>query len=116
MLLFGVQMGPGTPLWCEYLSPWVMRKEVQTILLNDGIESLISPGVSLSGSGIIVVLSELNNLTCFAFNTWQFRKTSQASATIFWNLILWFREYSLPVSFLLQDSIQGASSNFSAPY
>ena len=75
--------GPGTPLWCEYLSPWVLRKKVETILLNDGIESLVSP---------------------------QFRRSSPASATIFWNLVVWFMEFSLPLGFLLQESIQGAAS------
>lgn len=38
-------MGPGSPLWCEYLSPWVLRKEVQNILLTDGIEALTAPEV-----------------------------------------------------------------------
>ena len=75
--------GPGTPLWCEYLSPWVLRKEVQTILLNDGIESLLSP---------------------------QFRKAHTASSTIWWNLILWCRDFALPIAFLLQDSVEGAAS------
>lgn len=75
--------GQGTPLWCEYLSPWVLRKEVQTILLNDGIESLTSP---------------------------QFRRAHTASSTIWWNLVLWCREFALPIAFLLQESVEGAAS------
>lgn len=57
-------MGPASPLYCEYLPPWVLRKEVQTILSNDGIEALCSPS---------------------------FRTSSQSSAVIFWNLIQVFR-------------------------
>lgn len=75
--------GPGTPLWCEYLSPWVLRKEIQTILLNDGIDSILSAA---------------------------FRKSSAASSTIFWNLILWYRDFALPVAFLLQNSVEGAAT------
>lgn len=40
-----LQTGPGSLLWCEYLSPWVLRKEVQSIVLNDGIDTLTDPGV-----------------------------------------------------------------------
>lgn len=72
-------MGPGSPLWCEYLSPWVLRKEIQNIIVTDGIETLIAP---------------------------EFRTASPASATIFWNLVLWLHySYALPVQFLLQESV-----------
>ncbi len=53
----------------------------------------------------------------------QFRKASPASATIFWNLILWLHfSYALPVAFLLQESVDrlqaqaaAASSSAAAP-
>ena len=32
----------GTPLWCEYLPPWVLRKEFHTILAAYGVQYLCS--------------------------------------------------------------------------
>ncbi len=52
--------GPNTPLFCEFLSPWVLLKEVQTVLKMNGIESVQS---------------------------WTFRVRCP---TIFWNLALYF--------------------------
>ncbi|CAM9863570.1 unnamed protein product, partial [Ectocarpus fasciculatus] len=34
--------GPGTPLWCEYLPPWVLRKEFHTILSAYGVQYVCS--------------------------------------------------------------------------
>eukprot|EP01035_Chromulina_nebulosa_P020331 gene20331-26391_t len=63
-------------LWCELLSPWTLRKEVITILLQDGIEVLLSR---------------------------QFRDMSIQRAVVFWNLIVVFRIIGLPYAYLLSD-------------
>ena len=68
-------MGPNAPLFFEALSPWGLQKEVRTILINSG-------GVALTSAE-------------------SFRLSSP---TIFWNLVLYFREFCLPLDFLvLQD-------------
>lgn len=59
------------PLFCEFLSPWVLVKEVQTMMVNRGIKSIC----------------------CFPFR--------QNKPTVFWNLVLYFCEFNLPVSFLI---------------
>jgi len=80
--------GKGSPLFCEYLSPWVLRKEIQNIVLSDGAEILLSP---------------------------DFSKKNQTCATIFWNLIVHFREHNLPLTFLFVEAFPGAHSLFVSP-
>lgn len=82
---FEGSQGLSTPLYCEYLSPWVLRKELEHIL-NDqgGVQAMLSPAWR-SGTGI--------------------------HATLWWNLIVAFNRYRLPVSFLLQGSFQNRLIN-----
>jgi len=62
--------GPGTPLFCEFLPPWALSKEVRTILANHSIEFVCSKA---------------------------FR---QSKPTLYWNLVLFFSEFRLPLEFL----------------
>lgn len=72
--------GKNTPLYCEFLSPWVLRKELESILSTpDGIENMLKP---------------------------KWRRNADINATIWWNLILTFSRYRLPITFLLQGSVQ----------
>ncbi|GKY91231.1 hypothetical protein MPSEU_000095700 [Mayamaea pseudoterrestris] len=75
---FEGSQGSGTPLYCEFLSPWVIRRNLQNIVKGEsGIDRLLDPSWR-SGTGI--------------------------QATIFWNLMVHFRRNRLPFSFLLQGS------------
>lgn len=74
-------------MWCELLSPWVLMKEVQNILCNDGVEKIMSRSFRESGR------REYN--------------------VIFWNLIVLFRRYGLPYTFLLTDG--SLSTAFPSP-
>lgn len=72
--------GRRTPLYCEFLSPWVVRKELQHVIKGDvGIEGMLKPSWR-NGTGI--------------------------EATLFWNQMVLFRRYRLPFTFLLQGSFQ----------
>lgn len=80
------ELGKGSDelLWCELLSPWVLRKELLMILLNDGIDRLLSV---------------------------EFRKPSPSNtqnSVIFWNMIVAFRMCGLPYSFLISDTLSTA--------
>lgn len=66
--------GPKTELWCEFLSPWTLRKEVLIVLREYGIDTLISS---------------------------EFRKSSHQHCVVFWNLVVALRLRGLPYSFLL---------------
>lgn len=70
--------GPGTPLWCELLSPWSLRKELFGLLFEDegAAEAIMSP---------------------------RFRDpvSSPQHATLFWNTIVAFRLHGLPYSFMV---------------
>jgi hypothetical protein len=77
--------GPGTPLWCELLSPWTLRKELFNIIVQEGVDFLISA----------------NFRTPVANNT--------QHSVLFWNAVIVFRLFGLPFSFLfVTNGIQEA--------
>jgi hypothetical protein len=77
---FRGSQGVGTPLYCELLSPWVLRKEIHNILRQgDGIDVMLQP---------------------------KWRTESDINATLWWNTIVWLKRYKLPISFLLQGSFR----------
>jgi hypothetical protein len=74
--------GHGTLLWCEFLSPWTLQKEILNIIESNGITTLIS---------------------C-TFREYSVLSSSQYS-TIFWNMIVYFRHYGLPYAFLITQKL-----------
>lgn len=82
---FEGSQGPSTPLYCELLSPWVLRKELDNIIHgSDGIDGILDP---------------------------EWRSGTDIRATLWWNLVVSFKRYRLPVSFLLQGSFQNRLIN-----
>ena len=71
--------GPGTPLWCELLSPWTLRKELLKVVLEGGVAALAS--------------SEFRDAT------------HSERAVLFWNALVAFRSRGLPFSFLLNTDM-----------
>jgi hypothetical protein len=71
--------GPSSALFCERLSPWVLKKELRSVL-SGGIEDLLSP---------------------------EWREESK-NAVLWWNLILSFMRYRFPFTFLLQGSFSSS--------
>mmetsp|Transcript_24530 Transcript_24530/g.52240 ORF Transcript_24530/g.52240 Transcript_24530/m.52240 type:complete len:925 (-) Transcript_24530:220-2994(-) len=70
--------GPSSPLMCERLSPWVLQKEIRSVMSDrEGIENLLSP-------------------------TW--RSGEYKNAVLWWNLVLSSMRYRFPFSFLLQGN------------
>jgi len=77
---FEGSQGPGTPLYCEFLSPWVLRKELGHIIGSSKcIHQILDP---------------------------EWRSGRDVKATIWWNLIAMFKRNQLPFVFLLQGSFQ----------
>ena len=65
-------------LYCEFLSPWVLRKEIMNILSErGGIETLLDP---------------------------RFAESTVHRSTLFWNLIVRMKRECLPFTFLFQGS------------
>jgi pentatricopeptide repeat protein len=82
---FKGSQGPGTPLFCEFLSPWVLRKELNHVILGEnGIDMMLDP---------------------------EWRSGTDIRATLWWNLIVMCNRYRLPFSFLLQGSFQNRLIN-----
>jgi len=72
--------GPSSALMCERLSPWVLQKEIRSVMSDrEGIENLLSP-------------------------TW--RADECKNAVLWWNLVLSSMRYRFPFSFLLQGNFE----------
>jgi hypothetical protein len=72
--------GTGTPLFIQRLSPWVLGKELRTVINdNDGIDSLLDP---------------------------KWREKESKNEVLWWNLILSFMRFRLPFPYLLQGSVE----------
>lgn len=72
--------GPGTPLFCEFLSPWVLRKEFHHIVKSAfGVTEMLKP---------------------------EWRQEGGIRAALFWNLVVSCRRCRLPFTFLLQGSFE----------
>ena len=70
--------GVGSPLYCEFLSPWVLLKELHTVT-NGGQEDIMDP---------------------------EWRNVGGMNSTIWWNVIVAFQRHKLPITFLLQGSFR----------
>ena len=75
---FEGSQGKGTPLYCDHLSPWVVLREIRSVISATG--------------GIQSILEE------------KFRCGPDISATLWWNTLCILRRYKLPYTFLLQGS------------
>jgi len=72
--------GPSSALMCERLSPWVLQKEIRSVMSDrEGIENLLSP---------------------------EWRSGEYKNAVLWWNLVLSSMRYRFPFSFLLQGSFE----------
>lgn len=72
--------GPASPLMCERLSPWVLQKEIRSVMNEPtGMENLLSP---------------------------EWREKAYKNGVLWWNLVLSCMRYRFPFSFLLQGSFE----------
>jgi hypothetical protein len=72
--------GTGTPLFCERLSPWVLSKELRSVMHDrDGIDEILDP---------------------------RWRENESKNSVLWWNMILSFMRYRFPITFLLQGSFE----------
>merc|ERR1739845_247809 len=69
-----------TTLYCEFLSPWVLRKELHAATRGD--------------NGMNIILDP------------EWRSGTDINATLWWNMIVSFKRYKLPVTFMLQGSFR----------
>jgi hypothetical protein len=81
--------GIQTPLYCEFLSPWVLRKEFHRVIKGGDAVERLDANIQL---GIYKILDP----------SW--RCGTDIRATMFWNLVVCCRRYRLPFTFLLQGS------------
>lgn len=72
--------GAASPLVCERLSPWVLQKEVRSVMSDgEGIGNILNP-------------------------SW--REKEYKNSVLWWNLVLSCMRYRLPFTFLLQGSFE----------
>jgi len=72
--------GAGTPLYCDFFSPWVLRRELHLLTSGgDDLDNIIDP---------------------------EWRRGNGDKAKLWWNMIVLFRRQKLPITFLLQGSFR----------
>jgi len=71
--------GSGTPLYCDHFSPWVLLREIRSIM-------------TATGGGVDQILAE------------EFRSGTDISAMLWWNMLVTFRRFKIPFMFLFQGS------------
>jgi len=95
---FEGSQGVGSTLYCDYLSPWVLLREIR---------SLVAPSTSLVGGKAAQVLG-VGNDDCYPIDVLldpKFREGTK-NATLFWNMIVLFIRFKIPYTYLLQGSYE----------
>ena len=85
----------GTPLSCDYLSPWVLLRKIQSLLT-----------VSFDGKAANVLGAEIRDepRSIDALINPKFREGCGINATLWWNMIVSFTLFKIPYKYLLQGS------------
>ena len=97
---FEGSQGVGTPLYCDYLSPWVLLREIR---------SRVTPTSSVGGKAAKVLGVESDDSTSVGIDTIidpKFREGSGLNATLWWNMIVTFMRFKIPFTYLLQGSYE----------
>lgn len=98
---FEGSQGLGTPLYCDYLSPWVLLREIR---------SLVTPSTSLAGGKAAKVLGVESDgsrpIGVDKIIDPTFRDGSGINATLWWNMIVTFIRFKIPFTYLLQGSYE----------
>lgn len=99
---FEGSQGIGTPLYCDYLSPWVLLREIRS-LLTPSHQSACGKAAKVLG-----VKSDVNNIPVGIDGIIdpKFREGSGINATIWWNIVVTFMRFKIPFTFLLQGSYE----------
>ena len=86
---FEGSQGEGTTLFVDYLSPWVLLRQIKNIITPLGIDNTEDIEKSHGVESIIDP---------------KFREGSGINATLWWNIIVAFRRFKIPYTFLLQGN------------
>ena len=92
---FEGSQGMGTPLYCDYLSPWVLLREIRSLLT-----------ASVGGKASKVLGAEIRDepLSIDRLIDPNFRVGNGINATLWWNMIVTFTRFKIPFTYLLQGS------------
>jgi len=95
---FEGSQGKGTPLYCDYLSPWVLLQEIRSLLTS-----------SVGGKAAKVLGVQSDDIKQHGVDgiiNPEFREGSGINATLWWNMIVTFARFKIPFTFLLQGSYE----------
>ncbi len=97
---FEGSQGKGTTLYCDYLSPWVLLREIRSLISKPS-----APKRGLSKpQGLYRNDSTNYQVGIEKIIDPAFREGSDINATLWWNLIVTFARFKIPFTFLLQGS------------
>lgn len=94
---FEGSQGQGTTLFVDYLSPWILLRQ---------IKNLIAPSSVSNANDTKTLNTEANGVPhgVEAIIDPTFREGSGINATLWWNIIVTFKRFKIPFTFLLQGS------------
>lgn len=95
---FEGSQGKGTTLFVDYLSPWVLLRQIKNIITPS------SSGAGGKAPKILGVDDNVNTAGVEAIIDPAFREGSGINATLWWNIIVTFKRFKIPYTFLLQGS------------
>ena len=95
--------GKGTPLYCDYLSPWVLLQEIRGLINTERAPKLGAKAAKFFGvEGTPQNVHSKGGVDAIIDPT--FRNGNGINATLWWNMIVTFRRFKIPFTFLLQGS------------
>ncbi|KAL3809623.1 LOW QUALITY PROTEIN: hypothetical protein ACHAXA_006622 [Cyclostephanos tholiformis] len=95
---FEGSQGKGTPLYCDYLSPWVLLREIRS-LVN---KSVGSKATKILGADV----RDIEPVNIDRIIDPKFREGCGINATLWWNMIVAFTRFKIPYTYLLQGSYE----------
>lgn len=92
---FEGSQGQGTTLFVDYLSPWVLLRQIKNII-SQSSSCIGAAGVDKdSPKGVEAIIDPA------------FREGTGINATLWWNIVVAFKRFKIPYTFLLQGSFPG---------
>lgn len=95
---FEGSQGKGTPLYCDYLSPWVLLREIRSLTNN----AIGSKAAKVLGADI----GDIEPVNIDGIIDPKFREGCGIDATLWWNMIVAFTRFKIPYTYLLQGNYE----------
>ena len=94
---FEGSQGQGTTLFVDYLSPWILLRQIKNLIAPSSVSNANdTKTMNAEANGIPHGVETIIDPT--------FREGTGINATLWWNIIVTFKRFKIPFTFLLQGS------------